>query len=115
MHDPTDHASIIDPRFASRVGRQIQGEQIHLAPTAFDEEMGVVNARNTAFEGGVFVVSVSIVLRKANYPADFEFDEELAAAGEFTNAGGVASSRRTGACSPNRFGSRKAFSTPILT
>jgi nitrilase len=65
-----------------------QGEQIHLAPTAFDEEMGVVNARNTAFEGGVFVVSVSIVLRKANYPVDFEFDEESAAAGEFTNGGG---------------------------
>jgi nitrilase len=50
--------------------------------------MGVVNARNTAFEGGVFVVSVSIVLRKASYPADFEFDQELAAAGEFANAGG---------------------------
>jgi nitrilase len=72
----------------ARYALYAQGEQIHLAPTAFDEEMGVVNARNTAFEGGVFVVSVSIVLRKANYPADFEFDEELAAAGEFTNAGG---------------------------
>jgi nitrilase len=72
----------------ARYALYAQGEQIHVAPTAFDDEMGVVNARNTAFEGGVFVVSVGIVLRKANYPADFEFHEELAAADEFTNAGG---------------------------
>jgi nitrilase len=65
-----------------------QGEQIHVAPTAFDDEMAVVNARNTAFEGGVFVISVCIILRKASFPADFEFQEELAAAGEYTNEGG---------------------------
>ena len=72
----------------ARYALYAQGEQIHVAPTAFDDEMGVVNARNTAFEGGVFVVSVCIVLRKASYPLDFEFDQELAAAGEFTNDGG---------------------------
>ncbi len=72
----------------ARYALYAQGEQIHVAPTAFDDEMGVVNARNTAFEGGVFVVSVCIVLRKASYPPDFEFDQELAAAGEFTNDGG---------------------------
>ncbi len=72
----------------ARYALYAQGEQIHVAPTAFDDEMGVVNARNTAFEGGVFVVSVCIVLRKASYPSDFEFEQELAAAGEFTNDGG---------------------------
>jgi nitrilase len=72
----------------ARYALYAQGEQIHVAPTAFDSEMGIVNARNTAFEGGVFVVSVCIVLRKASFPPDFEFDEELAAAGEFTNDGG---------------------------
>lgn len=65
-----------------------QGEQIHVAPTAFDDEMAVVNARNTAFEGGVFVVSVCIILRKASFPPDFEFQEELSAASEYTNEGG---------------------------
>jgi nitrilase len=65
-----------------------QGEQIHVVPTAFDDEMAVVNARNTAFEGGVFVVSVCIILRKASFPADFEFQEELSAVGEYTNEGG---------------------------
>jgi nitrilase len=65
-----------------------QGEQIHVAPTAFDDEMAVVNARSTAFEGGVFVISVCIILRKASFPPDFEFQEELAAVGEYTNEGG---------------------------
>lgn len=65
-----------------------QGEQIHVAPTAFDGEMAIVNARNTAFEGGVFVLSVCMVLRKASYPADFAFAEELAAANEFLEDGG---------------------------
>ena len=59
----------------ARYALYAQGEQIHVAPTAFDDEMGVVNARNTAFEGGVFVVSVCIVMRKASYPPDFEFDQ----------------------------------------
>lgn len=72
----------------ARYALYAQGEQIHAAPTAFDDEMGIVNARNTAFEGGVFVVSVCIVLRKASYPADFEFAEELAACGDYTNEGG---------------------------
>jgi len=65
-----------------------QGEQIHLAPTAFDDEMAIVNARNTAFEGGVFVISVAMLLRKSSFPADFEFRDELAAANEFLEAGG---------------------------
>ncbi|HKE14499.1 MAG TPA: carbon-nitrogen hydrolase family protein [Kofleriaceae bacterium] len=65
-----------------------QGEQIHVAPTAFDDEMAIVNARNTAFEGGVFVVSVCMVLRKASYPAGFELAEELAAARDVLQAGG---------------------------
>jgi len=34
----------------ARYALSAQGEQIHVAPTAFDDEMGsVVNARNTAF------------------------------------------------------------------
>ena len=65
-----------------------QGEQIHVAPTSFDTEMAVVNARNTAFEGGVFVLSVSNMIRKASYPSDFEFADELAAAGEYIIEGG---------------------------
>jgi nitrilase len=72
----------------ARYALYAQGEQIHLAPTAFDEEMAIVNARNTAFEGGVFVVSVCMILRKASFPADFEFQEELAAVDEYPEAGG---------------------------
>ena len=63
------------------------GEQIHVAPTAFDGEMAIVNARNTAFEGGVFVISVCMVLRKASYPAGFEFADELAAANDWLEDG----------------------------
>jgi nitrilase len=66
-----------------------QGEQIHLAPTSDDSEMGVVNARNTALEGGVFVVSVPNLIRKSNYPPDFEFADELAAVGEYIIEGGA--------------------------
>lgn len=65
-----------------------QGEEIHVAPTAFDGEMAIVNARNTAFEGSVFVISVCMVLRKASHPADFAFKEELAAANDFMEDGG---------------------------
>jgi nitrilase len=65
-----------------------QGEQIHVAPTAFDDEMGIVNARNTAHEGGVFVISVCMILRKSSFPPDFEFAGELAASGEYPLAGG---------------------------
>ena len=72
----------------ARYALYAQGEQIHLAPTAFDEEMAIVNARNTAFEGGVFVVSVCMILRKGSFPADFEFQEELLAADEYLEAGG---------------------------
>lgn len=72
----------------ARYALYAQGEQIHVAPTAFDDEMGIVNLRDTAFEGGVFVVSASAILRKASFPDDFEFRDELAAAGAFTNDGG---------------------------
>jgi nitrilase len=65
-----------------------QGEQIHVAPTAFDDEMAIVNARNTAFEGGVFVISVCMILRKSSFPKDFEFQDELAGASEFPESGG---------------------------
>ncbi len=65
-----------------------QGEQIHVAPTAFDDEMAIVNARNTAFEGGVFVISVCMLLRKASFPADFELADELAAASDELTSGG---------------------------
>ena len=71
----------------ARFALYAQGEQIHCAPTAFDGEMGVVNARNTAMEGGVFVISVCMILRKSSYPADFEFVEELAAAKEMLESG----------------------------
>ncbi len=71
----------------ARMALYAQGEQIHCAPTAFDGEMGVVNARNTAFEGGVFVISVCMILRKSSYPTDFEFAEELAAAKEMLESG----------------------------
>ena len=72
----------------ARYALYTQGEQIHLAPTAFDDEMAIVNARNTAFEGGVFVISVAMLLRKSSFPADFEFQEELAAAKEYLGSGG---------------------------
>lgn len=65
-----------------------QGEQIHVAPTAFDDELAIVNARNTAFEGGVFVISVCMLLRKASFPKEFEFQEELAAASDVLTGGG---------------------------
>jgi nitrilase len=72
----------------ARYALYAQGEEIHVAPTAFDGEMAIVNARNTAFEGSVFVISVCMVLRKASYPATFPFKEELAAANEFLEDGG---------------------------
>jgi nitrilase len=72
----------------ARYALYAQGEQIHVVPTAFDDEMGIVNARNTAFEGGVFVISVCMILRKSSFPADFEFQEELAVMDEHLEAGG---------------------------
>jgi nitrilase len=65
-----------------------QGEQIHVAPTGWEDEMALVNARNTAFEGGVFVILVSMLLRASSFPADFEFREELDAVGEYALPGG---------------------------
>ncbi len=67
-----------------------QGEQIHVAPTAYDGELTIVNIRNTAFEGGVFVISVCQVLQKSSYPNDFELKEELAAASDVLHTGGSA-------------------------
>jgi Carbon-nitrogen hydrolase len=65
-----------------------QGEQIHVAPTAFDDEMAIVNAGNTAFEGDVFVISVCMILRKSSFPIEFEFQDELTGASEFPESGG---------------------------
>jgi nitrilase len=67
-----------------------QGEQIHVAPTADDREMFVVNARNTAAEGSVFVISVCQILRKSSHPPDFELRPELEAAPELLQQGGSA-------------------------
>jgi nitrilase len=65
------------------------GEQIHVAPTPFDDpEMALANARNTAFEGKVFVIQVCMPLRKASYPADFELPKELAEDNEYQLSGG---------------------------
>lgn len=65
-----------------------QGEEIHVAPTADDRELFVVNARNTAAEGGVFVISVCQILRKSSHPNDFELQPELDAAPELLQEGG---------------------------
>jgi nitrilase len=65
-----------------------QGEQIHVAPTADDRDIFLVNARNTAVEGGVFVISVCMVLRKSSHPQDFELSQELAEAPEHLLTGG---------------------------
>ena len=67
-----------------------QGEQIHVAPTAFDGELTITNIRNTAFEGGVFVISVCEVLKKSSYPNDFELADELASASDVLHIGGSA-------------------------
>jgi len=67
-----------------------QGEQIHVAPTAYDDELCLINARNTAFEGGVFVITVCMILRKQSFPDDFEFQEELAEGDEYLEKGGTA-------------------------
>ena len=67
-----------------------QGEQIHVAPTAYDGELTLTNIRNTAFEGGVFVISVCEVLKKSSYPDDFELAEELASASDILHIGGSA-------------------------
>jgi len=74
----------------ARFALYAEGEQIHLAPTADDREIFLVNARNTAAEGRVFVVCVNMYLRKKSYPADFELAEDLAAAPEELGAGGSA-------------------------
>jgi nitrilase len=67
-----------------------QGEQIHVAPTADDRELAVVNARNTAVEGGVYVISVCMILRKSSHPEGFELDRELEEAPELLQTGGSA-------------------------
>jgi nitrilase len=67
-----------------------QGEQIHVAPTADHAERCLINVRNTAFEGGVFVISVCMILRKQSFPKDFPFQQELAGAGEYLTEGGSA-------------------------
>nr|AAR97399.1 nitrilase [uncultured organism] len=67
-----------------------QGEQIHVAPTAHDGEITLVNARNTAYEGRLFVISVCMILRKSSFPHDFELGEELAEADDFIKSGGSA-------------------------
>lgn len=74
----------------ARYALYAQGEQIHLAPTADDSELALVNARNTAAEGRVFVVSVCMILRKSSYPSDFELNPELADAPDFLEKGGSA-------------------------
>jgi nitrilase len=57
------------------------GEQIHLAPFADDRtETTLINVRNTAMEGGVFVISVCSTIRASCYPEDFEFRPEVEAA-----------------------------------
>ncbi len=67
-----------------------QGEQIHIAPTADDDERTLINIRNTAIEGGVFVISVCMILRKESFPKDFDFQQELAETGEDIETGGSA-------------------------
>jgi len=67
-----------------------QGEQIHVAPTAYDGELTITNIQNTAFEGGVFVISVCEVLNKSSYPSDFELTEELDSASDILHSGGSA-------------------------
>jgi nitrilase len=74
----------------ARFALYAQGEQIHLAPNADDREIFLVNARNTAAEGRVFVVCVGTYLRKSSYPADFELREDLAALPEELETGGSA-------------------------
>jgi nitrilase len=57
------------------------GEQIHVAPFADDRtETTLINVRNTAMEGGVFVISVCSTIRAGCYPEDFEFRPEVEAA-----------------------------------
>ncbi len=67
-----------------------QGEQIHVAPNADDRDIWLVTARNTAVEGGVFVISVCMILRKSSHPEDFELSQELAEASEYLVTGGSA-------------------------
>jgi nitrilase len=74
----------------ARYALYAQGEQIHLVPTADDSDLALVNARNTAAEGRVFVVSVCMLLRKSSYPVDFELNPELVDAPEFLETGGSA-------------------------
>jgi nitrilase len=74
----------------ARYALYARGEQIHVAATADDREIFLVNARNTAVEGGVFVISVCSVMSKRSFPADFELKEDLAAAPEDLLTGGSA-------------------------
>jgi nitrilase len=74
----------------ARYALYAQGEQIHVAPTADDRELSVLNIRHTAAEGRVFVVSVCMVLHKRSYPPDFELGEELAEAEDPLESGGSA-------------------------
>jgi nitrilase len=84
-----------------------QGEQIHVAPTAFDDEIAVVNARNTAFEGGVFVIpSASSCARQASRQISSSRRSFQQPANTPTRAV-AALSRLTGGCSPVPSGMRR--------
>jgi nitrilase len=72
----------------ARYALYAQGEQIHVAPTADDGEMFVVNARNTAFEGRVYVISVCSIQRNASYPDDFALADQVAAEPDYLLSGG---------------------------
>ena len=74
----------------ARYALYAQGEQIHLAPSADDREIFLVNARNTAAEGRVFVVCVNTYLRKSRYPSDFELQADLAPLPDEMGTGGSA-------------------------
>jgi len=72
-----------------------RGEQIHIAPFADDRtETTLINVRNTAIEGGAFVLSVLSFIRASSYPKDFEFQAEVEAAissgGDYLMAGNSA-------------------------
>ncbi len=85
-----------------------QGEQIHVAPTADDSKMFVINARHTAFEGRVYVISVCSIQRKSSYPDDFELSGELAAEPEYLLSGGSVIMAPGGEVLPARPGEKSA-------
>ncbi len=71
----------------ARMTMYAQGVQIYLAPTWDAGDVWLAGMRHIAKEGGTFVVSSCMALRKSDIPDDYEFKSMYSADKEWINIG----------------------------